>query len=174
MSPFRIIPDKFVFNNKQLYLMAKAKTTGKIEPHRFKKGNQFYKLRKVELMYKPDDFLDIAQEYFDWAAANPITVNENLGTKNVNDVTKVRPLSITSFCVYAGISTQTFYSYEKKGTEYADALLRIRDVIECQQVDHALVGQFKENLVSRLNKIADKQDVDLIGMDWENRKREWH
>ncbi len=75
-----------------------------------------------------------------------------------------RPMSLYDFCMHAEIRrdwSKFKQTYEKHGEEFCRVINAIENAIRGQQVSGALVGNYKENLVARLNGIADsiKQEV---------------
>ena len=73
------------------------------------------------------------------------------------------PLSIESFCVFAGVHKQTFYNYESdKDNEpysnYFDITTHIREVIESDQIDGATVGAYNPSIIAKRLGLMDKVD----------------
>lgn len=75
-----------------------------------------------------------------------------------------RPYSLVAFRIHAGIKRDwdTFKKdYSKKSRDFRGVLQAIEESIRQQQVENAMVGNYKENIVSRINNISDtiRQDV---------------
>lgn len=124
------------------------------------KGNQFYLLRSKDgkdKKYKPIQLLTKAYEYFNWCNENPLTINENKGTKNVNTVKKVRPFSKKGFCHFADITPQTLENY-KVDKDYLGIIHKIETAIEVQQFDYATIGEFNHNIIARKLGLTDKKE----------------
>ena len=111
-------------------------------------------------------------DYVTWSENNPIQIANERSQKNkvvgVEKMQKreeaVRPLSLTAFRLHAGIKRDwcAFKGYySPKSTDFCRVLQAIEESIRQQQVDNALVGNYKENLVARLNNLAEvtKQEV---------------
>jgi len=77
------------------------------------------------------------------------------------------PPSIKGFCVFAGVSFQTFLNYEsKEGYEdYFEITMRIRDFIQAAQIEGALVLAYSNNLVARLQGLTDKKENTIKGLE---------
>ena len=112
----------------------------------FKQGNTYWKLAKgftpgTEKKYAPDELWVKAVEYFKWVEDN-----------------KMRAMTITEFCVFAGITSQTFFNYEKEQA-YFDITARIRDIIYSQKFTGAAAGLLESNIIARELGLADKQEI---------------
>lgn len=94
-----------------------------------------------------------------WYKNEAVKSGNNAGEiiKIPNDV----PLSIESFCVFANISKQTFYNYESAEgyQEYFEVTTRIREVIESDQLDGAMLGVYNPNIVARKLGLAENQNI---------------
>lgn len=69
-----------------------------------------------------------------------------------------RPLSLVAFRLHAGIKRNwdTFKEdYEKKGEDFCAVLHAIESTVRQQQVENAIVGNYKENIVSRIHNLSD-------------------
>lgn len=119
---------------------------------------------------------DAFVRYTQWNDGNPITVYnyqeaamEGKGkttpdSQRRRQATLRRPMSLTAFRLHAGIKRDwaTFKAdYLVRGESFRGVINTIEDAVRQQMVDGALVGNYKENLVARLNGISDsiKQEV---------------
>ena len=140
-------------------LMSKLKKTDK------RIGNQFWQLADPDKIgqppkYKPDTLIQKAIEYFEWVDNNPIEVEQNLGTKNVNKVKLRQPYTLKGFWLFANICHTTWQNYRKKN-EYVAVVRKIEDIIYNHKYIGATIGIFKENIIARDLGLADKKDVDF-------------
>lgn len=130
------------------------------------KGNQFWMLAKNAgrpLEYTPEEFLNVAFEYFQWATENPWYKKEaikggDLAGKIV-DVPIDRPFTIHGLCIFAGIVIQTFENYAKR-EEFMEIVTRIRGIIYNQKFEGAAVGAYNSNIIARDLGLADKKEVE--------------
>jgi len=118
-------------------------------------------------MFKSAEELWAAFErYIEWSVNNPMTIQDTkrqtargaAGEKTQYKQTIARPLSITAFCLHAGIKREWYAfknDYSAKSEDFCRVIIAIEKSIRQQQVDNAMVGNYKENLVARLNNIAD-------------------
>ena len=79
----------------------------------------------------------------------------------------VPPLTIDGFKTYANKQGTDInrYWYNVDGTlnEYVSVVTRIKEEIRNDQVEGALVGQYQQNIVARLNNLTEKTDVTTNG-----------
>lgn len=121
----------------------------------------------------PDEIIDKLEEYCKACAENPILVQDGMrkskdgGQKDeqVLQMNRVaRPMTLDGYCNFAGIGDwrrmKQFYSNDEG---FADAIALVERVIRDQQVSGAMVGLYKENIVSRINGITDRQDITSDG-----------
>jgi hypothetical protein len=79
----------------------------------------------------------------------------------------VPPLTIDGFKTYANKKGSDInrYWYNVDGTlnDYVSIVTRIKEEIRNDQVEGALVGQYQQNIVARLNNLTEKTDVTTNG-----------
>lgn len=110
--------------------------------------------------------------YVEWSANNPMTINDTKSQRRTTlkeeksqyKQTVERPLTIGAFRLHAGIKREWCIfkeDYSEKSQDFCRVLQAIESTIRNQQVQNAMVGNYKENLVARINSISDsiKQDV---------------
>lgn len=110
--------------------------------------------------------------YVEWSAANPMTINDAKSQRKSTlkdersqyKQTVERPLSLGSFRLHAGIHRQWGdfrKDYMKRSKAFCEVIYAIEETVREQQISNAAVGNYKENLVARLNGISDtvKQEV---------------
>ena len=124
----------------------------------------------------PEELWDAFQRYCTWAENNPLTIGKERRQKSKGQGEKAaserfqrneeapRPLSLTAFRLHAGIKREwcIFKSdYSKRSQDFCRVIYAIEESVRQQQVDNALVGLYKENLVARINGLAEvtKQEV---------------
>lgn len=130
------------------------------------KGNQFWKLRskhgRDKLFKSPEELWNAACEYFQYITDNPIEVQENKGTKNINVVKYIRPFTLHGLCLYLDCNTQYFNNFEannKKDKDFSVILTRIRETIYNQKFEGAAIGIFNSNIIARDLGLSDKKDI---------------
>lgn len=134
------------------------------------KGNKFYKKREKdgrELIYKePSELLDAAYKYFDWCNNNPIKKDEVLkGGVRAGYIVKVktdRPYTLIGLCNHIGIGKRTFDDYCNRN-DFSPITTHIREIIQQNQIEGAMVGTYKENIVARLLGLVDKKEIESTG-----------
>lgn len=113
------------------------------------------------MKYTPETLEAKFEEYVKWTKANPAYHNK-VSAGAVIPVPTERPLTIVGFCNYAGISKDTFRNYEHQ-EEFFDLLARVRETIEADQLEGALVGIYEAGIVARVLHLADRTDVTTDG-----------
>lgn len=107
--------------------------------------------------YSPDTLAKKALEYFEWVKDNPLT-EEKISGGDVFKLNKMRAMTIRGFCLFAGISVQTFLNYEKD-ERYFDVSTRVRDIIYTQKFEGASADLFNANIIARELGLVDKTDL---------------
>lgn len=107
--------------------------------------------------YTPEALEAKFEEYVEWVKANPVYINK-VSAGEIIPVPTQRPLTLVGFCQFAGISRQNFYEYESR-EEFSDILTCVREAIEADQLQGALVGIYDAGIVGRVLHLVDRQDV---------------
>ena len=120
----------------------------------------------------PDALWQAFLDYAQWTANNPMIVQDTKAQRRAGlrdeksqyQQTIARPYSLVAFRLHAGIKRDwdTFKKdYARKSKDFRGVLQAIEESIRQQQVDNAMVGNYKENIVSRINNISDtiRQEV---------------
>jgi hypothetical protein len=112
----------------------------------------------------PEELWEKACEYFEWCDANPITVEENKGTRHVNKVRKPRPYTKAGFELYCNLGPTYLNDLEgRKDHDFSYVLNNITKAVNTQMFNHAAIGVFRENLVSRYLHLRDTTEVQHSG-----------
>lgn len=111
--------------------------------------------------FTPERFEEVFEEYKKWAKETPIRVNRVSAGQTVS-VPCERPLTLTGFCLFAGISRSSFHNYEAQ-EEFSFLLTFIREYIEGDQLRGAMVGMYESAIVTRVLRLADRQDITTNG-----------
>lgn len=77
------------------------------------------------------------------------------------------PLTIDGFKTYCNKSgydiNRYWYNVDNSYSEYVSIVTRIKEEIRNDQIEGALVGQYQQNIVARLNGLTEKTDVTTGG-----------
>ena len=121
------------------------------------------------MKFKPHELLEKFVEYIEWAKAHPIeNVYRTSGTSytgdsygNTNKNLKPRLISIGGFLVFIGQTESWWKNLEegKRAEEFLKVKEKIKNYCESYQKEMAAAGIFKENIISRLLGLKDKQEV---------------
>lgn len=106
----------------------------------------------------PQALWDAFLAYMKWADEHPMTVQQ---TGRLVE----RPLSIVAFRLHAGIKRDwdTFKESYLKKEGFGGVLHAIEQSVRQQQVENAMIGNYKENIVSRINNISDSINQQVTG-----------
>jgi len=132
-----------------------------------------YKKKGRPLNYPPEELAKEFEKYVKWCEDHPITVTRSAsGFTGDTDFTreeeeiKPRLIGIGGFLNFIGEDDRWWAELEKRkqGEEFARVKARIRTYCEDYQKAMASNGIFKENIISRLLGLADKQTLDHKGI----------
>lgn len=132
-------------------------------------GNEFWKM-VVEptgrpRKYEPESLWAKAVEYFEWVKENPLyemKVFNYQGEIVKTELPKMRAMTEKAFCLFAGISIDTFENYKSNDDEYKDffgVAKMIEQIIYTQKFEGASADLLNSNIIARDLGLADKQDV---------------
>lgn len=135
---------------------------------KFKNGNQLWKL--VEFpgrpkLYTPESLWAKFTAYMEYNET--VSWSKDDFIKSGPDAGKIvslevpNPPSIRAFCVYAGISEDTFRNYGKNDVDYLAVWHASRDIIQEIQISGAAANTFNANIVARWAGLIDKKEVDI-------------
>jgi len=142
-------------------------------------GNQFWRLVQMPTgrpkKYSPATLWKKAAEYFAWNDKHPLIERKVFSNGYSTNLKRMRPLTETSFCLFAGIDENTFQRY-KGHDDYKDfwAVTEcISKIIYQQKFDGAAVDFFNANIISRELGLIDRQKFgfDLDELSEENAKK---
>lgn len=139
-------------------------------------GNEYYKLREKngrdKIFKEPEELLEKAVNYFEWVENNPLYKHDVIrGGDLAGERIKIplqRPYTIEGFCLFAGITYQTWLNYEKNSDAHEDffkVTAYIKAVIEANQLEGASVNIFNSNIIARKLGLVDKKENKLEGGD---------
>ncbi len=132
------------------------------------KGNKYWQLRFKDgkpKTYTPDELFEKALEYFDWVQDNPIEIIDP--NDKEKHTFKTRPMSKKGFCVFIGLASTNYFKWHKD-KDYRHIIGAINDVIAIQQTEMASIGEFKENIIARMQGLAEKQEVQQKVIKYQN------
>lgn len=126
------------------------------------KGNEFWRLRskhgRDKIFKSPELLWGAACEYFQSVEKNPIKVQDNKGTKNVNEVELIRPFTIRGLCIYLDIDRSTYIDY-RNNKDFSLIMHKIDDIIYNQKFEGAAIGIFNANIIARDLGLKEQSEV---------------
>lgn len=114
--------------------------------------------------YTPEALEAKFEEYVEWAKANPRYNNRVLSDGSIIAIPTERPLTLSSFAVFAQIVPRTFREYEKLD-EFSLVCARVRAKIESDQMEGAMCEQYNPTIASRVLQLTDRHDVTTDGKE---------
>lgn len=130
-------------------------------------GNDFWKLRlrhgnkpKIE---EPETFVEKAIEYFQNLEENQLSEIDFRG-KDATEVSlpKVRIPTKDDFALFCGFCEwKSIEDYKSRSEDFAQVVTRVEKAIQTSQLQYASAGFAKENIISRLLGLADRQQIDI-------------
>jgi hypothetical protein len=134
----------------------------------FKTGNELWKLVDFPgrpKLYSPESLWTKFIEYMEynktvsWAKDDFIKSGPEAG--QIVSLNIPNPPSIRGFCIYAGISEDTFRNYGKNDADYLAVWNASRDIIQEIQISGAATNTFNANIVARWAGLIDKKELEL-------------
>ncbi len=130
------------------------------------KGNKFYLLVKKPTgrpnKYTPNRLWKKAFQYFAWIEKNPLMETKAFSNGTTKKLPKMRAMSELAFCLFAGISRETFNKY-KSGKEewkdFSDISNAISDIIYSQKFEGAAANFLNHNIIARDLGLKDKTEL---------------
>ena len=127
---------------------------------------------KLKYISDPDELLRYFADYITETKDKPRLQNDYVG-KDATEVNRKleRPLTFIGFEAWLSnnevISSLQDYEQNRNNayTDYAEAITRIKKVIEADCVEGAIVGMYNANIISRLLGLADKKEVKVETYD---------
>lgn len=112
----------------------------------------------------PDDLWADAVEYFTWVYDNPLNESKGFGYQGevtIEEIPKMRAMTIAGLCVFLGIGTSTFDDYSKK-VDFSEVCTKIKEVIYVQKFEGASAGLLSPAIIARDLGLADKQESNVV------------
>lgn len=133
-------------------------------------GGDFWRQVKVGRPLMFENPAELWGEYLDYAEyckSNPIEIEDWVG-KDAVKVVRKKPLpqTLTGFILFVGGSTNWWQELRKNKNltpEYLGVLRAIEASITTQQVSGAMAGIYQQNIVARINGLADVKEVQNSG-----------
>ncbi|MDC5219186.1 DNA-packaging protein [Acinetobacter baumannii] len=130
-------------------------------------GNRFWEQRsshgRKPIFEDPEQLWEAACEYFEWVTDNPLEEAKAFayeGVVTVEELPKMRAMTIQGLCFFLDISDETWASYcSKEG--FIGICSDIKRVIFTQKFEGASAGLLNASIVARELGLADKQENKL-------------
>jgi hypothetical protein len=104
----------------------------------------------------------VAQEYFEWCAANPLREEKLFayeGSVTRDHITKMRAMTERGLCMFIGIDHTTWYDYGKRD-EFKFVCEQIKAVIWEQKFTGAAADLLNANLIGKELGLVERKSVE--------------
>jgi hypothetical protein len=135
------------------------------------KGNKYWEFREKHgrsHKYTPDELWNEALEYFEWVESNPLKEEKVFHAQGIitkAEVSKMRAMTVTGFCLFADIDPTTFENY-RKTDDFIRITTRIDSIIKSQKFEGAAADLLNPNIIARDLGLKDKQDVESTTVNY--------
>lgn len=127
-------------------------------------GNKFWLQRsshgRKPVFATPDDMWKAACEYFEWVYSNPLEETKAFayeGEVTLEDIPKMRAMTIQGLCFFLDISDDTWANYSKN-EDFLGICNDIKRVIFTQKFEGASAGLLNSSIIVRELGLADKKE----------------
>ena len=137
---------------------------------RFTTGNRFWEARSSHgrnPKFETADMLeDAIGQYFEWNEANPLYEGKLVsfqGVSVVEQVPKMRAMTIAAMCMYIGVDPVTWFEWRKSRSDFSNVMAWAEQTIYRQKFEGASADLLNANIIARDLGLADKKDVTTDG-----------
>ena len=119
--------------------------------------------------YTPAELVEKFDEYVKWCQDHPYKDENRVDYANGNYAASASPkprrISVTGFQLFCGCSDTWWENLDKRsdGEDFVAVKKYIKNYCETSQTNMAAAGLLKENIISRLLGLADKQQQQVSG-----------
>jgi len=129
------------------------------------KGNQFWLARsshgRKPIFKTPDVLWQASLEYFEWAEQNPLweaKLTTYQGRSKVEQIPKMRAMTIDGLCIFLDIGTSTWNDYKNKDG-FSAVTMSIEKIIRDQKFSGAACDLLNANIIARDLGLKDKSEL---------------
>lgn len=116
---------------------------------------------KPRAIESPEQFEELAFGYIEWVKNNPVmkTITASFqGAISYEKVPHARPMTQYGLAAHMGIGLSTLKDYGQRD-EYSATFKRVCAIMTAHNIDGASSGDMNGNIVSRIEGLAEKQEV---------------
>ncbi len=128
-------------------------------------GNSFWEARsshgRKPLFATPDDLWAACSEYFEWVEANPLYEAKAFafqGTVTLQELPKMRAMTISGLCIFLDIGVQTWHDYRAK-EDFSEVTTRVDEIIRTQKFQGAAADLLNPNIIARDLGLSEKSEI---------------
>lgn len=127
-------------------------------------GNKFWEARsshgRAPLFASPEQLWESCLEYFDWIETNPLYEAKAFafqGTVTLQDLPKMRAMTVSGLCIFLDISVQAWHDYRAK-EGFLEVTSRVDEIIRTQKFQGAAADLLNANIIARDLGLADRNE----------------
>lgn len=136
-----------------------------------RKGNKYWELREKsgrDKILTPKELFLLAFDYIEDVDKNPVEIEDNKGTKNINKIKLNRPYNWAAFQVFVFKKTglvklEDYKRAEGSYHEFSDVIHIIENIFFANKFEGASIGIFKENIIARDLGLKDTTQTEHSG-----------
>lgn len=116
--------------------------------------------------YTSDELLAVALEYFQWCNEHPLKEEKVFcfkGAISRTTISLMRPFTITGFCIFAGIHSDTFTTVYRGREDMKEACDLISSIIRTQKFEGAAANLMNPIIIARDLGLTDKHEITGAG-----------
>lgn len=132
-------------------------------------GNKFWEARsthgRAPIFGSAEELWAACLEYFEWVEANPLYEAQAFayqGKVTLQELPKMRAMTISSLCIFLDISPETWRSYRDR-EDFVGITTRVDEIIRTQKFQGAAADLLNPNIIARDLGLSDKSE--LTGAD---------
>lgn len=128
-------------------------------------GNTFWKARsthgRAPLFASPEVLWDACAEYFEWVESNPLWEAKAVsyqGETKIENLPKMRAMSIGGLCIFLDIARPTWDDYRKKN-DFSVVCAGVEEIIRTQKFEGASADLLNPSIIARDLGLVDKSEM---------------
>lgn len=136
------------------------------ETGRFTTGNRFWQVRSTHgrhpIFDAADKLEDAISQYFEWNESNPLYEGKLVsfqGVSVVEQVPKMRAMTIAAMCMFIGIDPVTWFEWRKSRPDFSKVIAWAEQTIYRQKFEGASADLLNANIIARDLGLADKKEL---------------
>jgi len=130
-------------------------------------GNRFWEQRSSHgrnpIFENSEQLWEACVEYFEWVESNPLKQGELVkyqGKAKLQELPKMRAMTISGLCIFLGISRDTWSQYRDKDG-FSDITDQVDEIIRTQKFEGAAADLLNANIIARDLGLKEQSQTDI-------------